>query len=121
MKNAAFKACLIAVAIFVISFAGTAVAGEKVDVKFTDGKTVVAELDERTNEDRLVLRFATKTSVLLRSMAWKRVVSVVPVAIPKGSVSKLLQSKSRVISNSAKPTIAELATEVLADSPSRDN
>ena len=63
MKNAATQLRLTTIALFaVLSFSAVAagnekaVASDKVQVQLTDGKSVVAEIDARTNADRLVLR-----------------------------------------------------------------
>ena len=51
------------------------VASEKVSVRLRNGTTVNAELDARTDEDRLWLRFGGGTTIVLRSIPWSNVAS----------------------------------------------
>jgi hypothetical protein len=48
-------------------------AGEVVSVQLDDGKHLRAQVDERTNADRLWLRFGSGSVVILRSIEWNRI------------------------------------------------
>lgn len=56
-----------------MSFWSAAAAGENVHVRLQDGTSIDAELDQRTNADRLWLRFGGGATIVLRSIAWKHV------------------------------------------------
>ena len=119
MKKAASQVCLTSAVLIAISSLASmaladelAVSGTKVRVELTDGKSFAADIDVRTNSERLVLRFSGDTSVLLRSIAWERVVTVVPA---KPSDAEMVARRViRRFNNSRQLTYSELAVKALA-------
>lgn len=66
---------LVLAAFLLFSIASHAPAAEAT-VSLVDGQSLIADVDARSDQRRLVLRFDSDTATLLRRIAWERVVAV---------------------------------------------
>lgn len=73
MFNAAHTIALAAFVSLAPAFAVAEDAPAEATVFFTDGQALTANIDVRSNDAHLVLRFESETATLLRRVAWDRV------------------------------------------------
>jgi hypothetical protein len=65
------------------ALATTAEAGELVEVQLNCGRTLVAQVDDRTDGDHLWLVSQGRVTTFVRPVAWGRIVTIRPVALPQ--------------------------------------
>ncbi|HUG68529.1 MAG TPA: hypothetical protein VMM76_12320 [Pirellulaceae bacterium] len=66
-------AVLLVAAVLVSLSGGACHASEVVSIRLTDGTKMTAELHPRTNDEHLWLRFGSGSAVILRGVAWERI------------------------------------------------
>ncbi len=117
---------IVAVAAFTLFSAATqADANDVVSVRLTSGKSITAQVDARTGDDRLWLRFDTGSTVVRRAIAWQDVREIkqasrsISIESVKGFASTPTVHKRAKASTrrSAPLTDAQRALQLLAFTP----
>ena len=76
MKNV-FRSAAMTSLFAALAFSTVADAGEGVLVRLLNGKTLAAQVDSQTDDDRLWLRFGTGSTIILRAIDWQDIATIV--------------------------------------------
>lgn len=120
-------AVLLAATVLVSLSGGACDASEIVSLRLTDGRKMTAELHPRTNDEHLWLRFGSGPAVILRGVAWERIlesrindepVSAATLRQMAAQEDKESESPSALASRpSSEPSYADQARDLLGFRP----